>query len=100
MCSRGEQRGAMRCRSASCLLAVPFYLIVAVGSPVLPEAKGVEKVRAMCGLCHGLELVAQQRLDREGWTRVVDQMIVFGAPVRKEERRVGKECRSRWSPYH
>src|SRR3712207_8501563 len=26
----------------------------------------------------------------------------FGAPVlgRSEERRVGKECRSRWSPYH
>src|SRR3712207_9149058 len=22
------------------------------------------------------------------------------APVRSEERRVGKECRSRWSPYH
>ena len=23
-----------------------------------------------------------------------------GIPVRSEERRVGKECRSRWSPYH
>src|SRR3712207_9438111 len=23
-----------------------------------------------------------------------------GEPVRSEERRVGKECRSRWSPYH
>src|SRR2546425_13119869 len=23
-----------------------------------------------------------------------------GASVRSEERRVGKECRSRWSPYH
>ena len=22
------------------------------------------------------------------------------APYRSEERRVGKECRSRWSPYH
>ena len=21
-------------------------------------------------------------------------------PIRSEERRVGKECRSRWSPYH
>ena len=27
---------------------------------------------------------------------VVDQTN----PVRSEERRVGKECRSRWSPYH
>src|SRR2546430_4594839 len=36
--------------------------------------------------------------------RVVGQVVVpeVGAPVvhRSEERRVGKECRSRWSPYH
>src|SRR5690554_8082293 len=25
---------------------------------------------------------------------------LVGAAVRSEERRVGKECRSRWSPYH
>src|SRR5258707_6557944 len=25
---------------------------------------------------------------------------VFGVGERSEERRVGKECRSRWSPYH
>ena len=25
---------------------------------------------------------------------------VLKAPMRSEERRVGKECRSRWSPYH
>ena len=24
----------------------------------------------------------------------------YGSKVRSEERRVGKECRSRWSPYH
>ena len=24
----------------------------------------------------------------------------WGGPPRSEERRVGKECRSRWSPYH
>ena len=26
-------------------------------------------------------------------------MVIFGI-MRSEERRVGKECRSRWSPYH
>ena len=26
--------------------------------------------------------------------------IYFAILVRSEERRVGKECRSRWSPYH
>ena len=25
---------------------------------------------------------------------------IFGLLGRSEERRVGKECRSRWSPYH
>ena len=28
------------------------------------------------------------------------KMTVAGTPARSEERRVGKECRSRWSPYH
>ena len=28
------------------------------------------------------------------------QLGVAGIPDRSEERRVGKECRSRWSPYH
>ena len=27
-------------------------------------------------------------------------LIYMVATVRSEERRVGKECRSRWSPYH
>ena len=27
-------------------------------------------------------------------------MMVFFTGFRSEERRVGKECRSRWSPYH
>ena len=30
---------------------------------------------------------------------VVIEIVVF-VGVRSEERRVGKECRSRWSPYH
>ena len=33
------------------------------------------------------------------WQKLgLDRDIVIG--VRSEERRVGKECRSRWSPYH
>src|SRR5256884_1066564 len=31
-------------------------------------------------------------------TAVLDK--AFGLTLRSEERRVGKECRSRWSPYH
>src|SRR3712207_9328290 len=28
------------------------------------------------------------------------KVLLFGIAFRSEERRVGKECRSRWSPYH
>ena len=31
---------------------------------------------------------------------LVQEMLRAGKDVRSEERRVGKECRSRWSPYH
>src|SRR2546426_3490996 len=33
--------------------------------------------------------------------RLPDQVLLrYGDGARSEERRVGKECRSRWSPYH
>ena len=31
------------------------------------------------------------------WNETKDVAVIFN---RSEERRVGKECRSRWSPYH
>ena len=31
---------------------------------------------------------------------LIKYRIVFSHSSRSEERRVGKECRSRWSPYH
>ena len=31
---------------------------------------------------------------------LVTPLLGRGASYRSEERRVGKECRSRWSPYH
>ena len=59
----------------------------------LPEEL-MELVEVMAKNVH--EVWSQSRLS-EGWT--------YGArrddeEKRSEERRVGKECRSRWSPYH
>src|SRR5256886_17152726 len=34
------------------------------------------------------------------WSQGVDQAAAFVTTHRSEERRVGKECRSRWSPHH
>ena len=38
----------------------------------------------------------------ESWRKSYEerQIISYAALQRSEERRVGKECRSRWSPYH
>src|SRR2546430_13723245 len=43
-----------------------------------------------CRFLHG-----RGQVDEEGGT-----LARFAADGRSEERRVGKECRSRWSPYH
>ena len=42
------------------------------------------------------ELTFEQMLD-ESFKTIHNGEVVEG---RSEERRVGKECRSRWSPYH
>src|SRR3712207_8399890 len=47
--------------------------------------------------------VAPERREGEEQLAEVVQVLradVIAEEVRSEERRVGKECRSRWSPYH
>src|ERR1035441_11062887 len=46
---------------------------------------------------------ALHRMEEDGWIRA--EWVTNGTgrrarSYRSEERRVGKECRSRWSPYH
>ena len=41
---------------------------------------------ACTGYCHGPSLIAQQRLDRDGWTREVEKMIGWGATVSVAEK--------------
>src|SRR2546425_11763892 len=45
----------------------------------------------------GVELRRRELLRRPPDLR---RALALGHPQRSEERRVGKECRSRWSPYH
>ena len=46
-------------------------------------------------LNHGIQVLAVG-----GTEDHVHMLVVLPADTRSEERRVGKECRSRWSPYH
>lgn len=48
-------------------------------SQELPAGAGTDTVRTRCLVCHGADLILQQRLSRDGWTREVDKMIGWGA---------------------
>ena len=43
--------------------------------------------------------VKQSKLPKESVVNI-SQIVTIDKSFRSEERRVGKECRSRWSPYH
>src|SRR3989454_4455238 len=48
----------------------------------------------------GPAIVVQPAYPQYVYVRYYDPFVVYGTWWRSEERRVGKECRSRWSPYH
>lgn len=57
-----------------------------------PEAAALARGKAMfeakCLKCHGDDLVTQQRLSKQGWTREVEKMVRWGAEVSDEEKPV------------
>src|SRR2546422_4227583 len=60
--------------------------VAAVGLPPVPQAQSYELLAALAILQPGDDVGVHTHPGPEAW--------------RSEERRVGKECRSRWSPYH
>ena len=66
------------------------------GAYIISEAKGdLDGIIIATGSEVKLALDTQAALEAEGV-----HVRVVSMPSRSEERRVGKECRSRWSPYH
>ena len=51
----------------------------------LPAGQGGDTARARCIGCHGVELIVQQRLSREGWLREVEKMTSWGAAIGPDE---------------
>ena len=49
-----------------------------------------------CPACKEWNTFVEERID----SGITKGTTVAARAVRSEERRVGKECRSRWSPYH
>ena len=48
----------------------------------------------------GSRAVGEMKRKGEDASAMMEEMRLAGELLRSEERRVGKECRSRWSPYH
>ena len=70
------------------------------GSCYLLEGEG-HKILLDCGQFQGGK--TQEKLNAEPFPFDIDELedvVLSHASSRSEERRVGKECRSRWSPYH
>ena len=77
------------------------------------EGEDISEAQAMCNYLveHGID---RERLILEGRSTSTTENLKFSLEIigldhsvgvvtnnfRSEERRVGKECRSRWSPYH
>src|SRR2546429_9033173 len=86
----GQQSGGLQVslfrelRSPSCVLvsSLIFLFAIAVGSFPVNSASGDE------------------RKSVDPWPSSQTLEPAKLAKMRSEERRVGKECRSRWSPYH
>ena len=76
---------------------IVLWLVVIVGLSALVIAilrwiNGAETAR--------LEEVKQSTRDQYSYAKGLNRDDIAKSVLRSEERRVGKECRSRWSPYH
>src|SRR3712207_9113016 len=75
---------------------------------VIENAEGARTTPSMVAFAKNGERLVGQSAKRQAVTNPTNTLYAvkrligrrFDDPMRSEERRVGKECRSRWSPYH
>src|SRR3712207_9107331 len=70
--------------------------LVAEGASVAISSRSPADAAAELGVLG----VAHDSADLDAVPAFVASVVDALGPIRSEERRVGKECRSRWSPYH
>ena len=66
---------------------------------IFQSIAGSEKGNEAFGITGSMIEEARQLVLKHG-TSAGPNVMYFETAERSEERRVGKECRSRWSPYH
>src|ERR1035441_4745472 len=76
----------------------PILAVTHVGAGFLHVIRGVSAVEGQ----NEVAVVINDRLELGGLALTVEGIVAANAAdrLRSEERRVGKECRSRWSRYH
>jgi competence ComEA-like helix-hairpin-helix protein len=67
------------------LLVLP---IAAMADSELPDGKGKDAVENTCTECHSLERIQAQRLNEEGWTNIVREMVENGASINPDDVKV------------
>ena len=65
-----------------------------IGFPILSRAVAFEARESVNIIAMGVIVGLATSVEPE------HILVLFDKVLRSEERRVGKECRSRWSPYH
>ena len=64
-------------------------------------ARGIGRAVSLKLAAEGAFVIVNYSSSQESANKTVEEIkLNGGATTRSEERRVGKECRSRWSPYH
>src|SRR3989475_13097462 len=69
-------------------------------SSLIHHEISTHEVMAVQGLDSALGFFVAMDFHEAKTTRLPREAVAHQSDVRSEERRVGKECRSRWSPYH
>ena len=96
------------------IAALPGFIVIrdalkAIPNPLVNEAVSVTTLAGITGSASGGMSIALAAMANDFIAaanaagippEVLHRVAVRRGAVRSEERRVGKECRSRWSPYH
>ena len=72
-------------------------------NPVFTDVMLASRTKSKCdavAAAIGGGRVKTAQVDADNVAELCELFRAFRPDIRSEERRVGKECRSRWSPYH
>ena len=80
-------------RTFAALAAMIFCTVVAAqpSETKLPDGDGKQVTERICGACHGIATVVTERHDKDGWQKIIDDMVARGADGTEEELKMVRE---------